>query len=1247
MYHEMLAMLLLHQTLESICDLHQSAHSATYTDRSRVREIIHDVLNILSLQNSYTALTVSVETLGESAYLCYHSSLATPEDANFTYSKVFDYLKNKVTFAQSPPLSDLLIQLENASRFVNRDSKILAEVIKNFSSFVEFLINLSAKAETDFKNFIFSAFECEERYYVREGRAATENGVNFDTEALLNGLPESDRPVNGKRGVESATRTLMPLPIASSDPNFIKLCHMLLQLWLLDAENYPRRQVLVDVLIKYYKHSRGITHFEKDTFEEQELKVHKIYDFFIGLAETPGLLPLSCYSEASEALDLLVKLPARKVAEVFDHNPSARHFSKLHVVEMVANLESVVSILNEYGLKLDPNFPGRARLYTSFVYNEMADEASDLDFRYIYGLYCAIRDIVAYESTSINSDSIMSSIIRALRSHEQQLVSSSSDSTILMRLSALVFSSDMLALRMLTLKWNRKVLKISQQESQVDIIHAKHDRQLLASHLTNWFDRYMRVKDLELLAAEYNGKQLQARIFNRFWVNKLLSLARAEQAASVLSSALYLKAWIAKSEKCKRQDDSAAQHYNSRCLSRALMSWKIRHSKVRHMENAETEFRSQLGIQNNAILLLEAWKHWVAVFENRQHLDSHMNLSDKFATLSLKEIKFVEKRSFEMWARKAALGSIAVQLQQDQSAGRKRFFLQKWLSCFRMQRMLSNHMDERLKVTLRSYLRHWKAKRFFETNSRQYYDTNLKRKVLRAMRLRLRLEGQQHANEDRIVKKMFQLWLLKKTSNDSRLVLDSKLGLKVFSVWRESLEICNSRVQLAVHHHEVELKRKGLKSMRDLLLFNKEQSSAADIWIRRKFLMKMCRRYSSIPSIEKILRNLNSQIALEPRILLGSVIRYWKHQYLLKFQGTSEAKIADFRLNFQDPKQLEVAFKHWSKRAGHVKRLQQRLSQFGGSPELARGYLKRWANRLYEQQYLRQRGDQFRVEELQKKAFLAWYEKFNSKVAYLGELGDELQNRYDVSKMVEKLRVWNLKYVKLVKRNFEMSQFFLEKWESRKMMAIFELWLHKSRRKAEDFGDHNDDNEDEFLEAQTSIRSNASPLARRDVFQLADLSYLRTPLRKRSDAPVTPFGRLRDSPSKLLETNQRIKTDRLQALGARYKLARGNELSRTRPRLRAPEKSADYVPKLNIPPAPNFQELDYRDTSLPISQSRTLLPENSEIDFLVIDSAKRLRRIRPLVIPDATQEPRLQYSSTEKLKEKLKEMLPTRNVFGT
>lgn len=1239
-------MLLLNQTLESICDLHQSAHSSTNTDKSRIREIIDDVLDILSLKSSYTTLTVSVETLGESAYLCYHGALVSPNDADFAYSKVFDYLKNNASYAQCPPLSELLVQLENASGTVDRDSKLLSEVIKNFSSFVEFLVTFTAKAENDFKHFIFSAFECEEQYFVREGRATTENAMNYDTEALLNGLPEFPRPVNGNSKVESAKRTLMPLPIGSSDPNFIKLCHMLLQLWLLDAENYPRRQVLVDVLIKYYKHSRGITYFEKDTFEAQELKVHKIYDFFIGLAETPGLLPLSCYSEASEALDELIKLPTKQLPEVFDHNPSARNFTHLQIVEMLANLESVVSVLNEYGLNLDPSFPTRARLYTYFVYDDMSDEASDLDFRYIYGLYCAIRDIVAYKSTSTNSDSIMSSIIRALRYHEHQLTSYSVDTTLIMRLSGLVHSSDMLMLRNLTFKWNRKVLKISQDESQVEIIHAKHDKQLLDTYLRIWFDRYMRLKDLELLAAEYNRKQLQARVFNRFWVNKLLNLARAEHAMSALSSALFLKAWIAKFEKRKHQDHIAVQHHNSGCISIAFASWRNRHSKLTQMDESECEFRDKLGVRNNAVLLFKAWRHWVNVFESLQQADSRIHLSDRFARLSLKEVKFVENRCFKVWARKAALGTLAVRLQHDQSAGRKQFFFQKWLSQFRMQRMLSTHMDERLKVTLHSYVRHWKAKRFLQESSRGFNHSNLKRKVLRTFRLRLRLEGQQHANDDRLIQKMFQIWLLKKAGNDLRLILDSKLGMKILLVWRESLEISNSRLQLAVHHHEVELKRKGLKSMRDIDLFNKERTSAADMWTQRKFLMKMCKRYSSIPGIG-MLRSLNSQIAFEPRILMGSVIRRWKYQYLLKFEGTSAAKIADFHLNFQSPRQLKVAFKHWSKRAGHIHQLQQRLSQFRRNPEFTRVYFKRWANRLYEQQYLRQRGDDFHVEELQKKVLLAWYEKFNGKVTYLGELGDELQNRYDVSKMVEKLRVWNLKYIKLVKRNLEMSQFFLEKWERRKMMAIFELWIHKSRSKPLDLDNYADDNEDEFVEAQTSFRSNHSPLARRNFFQLADFSYMRTPLRKRSDVPVTPFGRLRDSPSKLLETNQRIKTDRIQALGARYKLARGNELSRTRPRLPAPEKSADYIPKLNIPPAPNFQDLDLRDTSLPMSQSPTLLPENSEIDFLVIDSAKRLRRIRPLVIPDVTQQPRLRYSTTEKLKEKLKEMLPTRNVFGS
>lgn len=202
-----------------------------------------------------------------------------------------------------------------------------------------------------------------------------------------------------------------------------------------------------------------------------------------------------------------------------------------------------------------------------------------------------------------------------------------------------------------------------------------------------------------------------------------------------------------------------------------------------------------------------------------------------------------------------------------------------------------------------------------------------------------------------------------------------------------------------------------------------------------------------------------------------------------------------------------------------------------------------------------------------------WFEKFQ-EIHLLEDAAEDFEVESNFMLARDILRKWSMHYTKNTKRHQQLCEDHIAKKEHEKFRSIFELWVYKTKE----------------IEANTSIYSNGSPLAKRAQTR----AQVTTPQKRFS--PVrgssTPVSK-GPSPTKLQETTQRLKDQKISALRERLGRARGTSPPNKPTPFRLDFKknvSTTFAPVLGPPLPPHFNVED-------------------------IATAKHSGRIKPMVFP--------------------------------
>lgn len=1285
--------------LDTVKDLH-TLHSFQPNGNARQFEALlrKSVLNVTVLLNLKDKephqLTISTSSFHDLELLYYCNASTPASQADFTYANIFQFIRtNSISNGSASSLFSQLLQIlaesHHTERRPMRVKQSYALVISRVTDLLEFFIQLHSESEKVLADHIARCFAYEFSYFsslkshldILSPGETTEKMVKVMDSFIRSDVDEDDSIFSYAEDAASPPKA--PLNFDTSDANFTKLYHIFLQLALFKSPNsfYKDAVPYVKVMLNFFKKYCNVESLELDTFESREQKLNHLYAFFLGSESLQGILSGDFHAVARRVLDESVVFPELESPTGHQHQAHVENtlislgFLKEEIVELISNLNTVVAILNEYSLDFDPQFPSHFRHYVFLVYEELPDMATVEDYQYIDEIVETVATIVDFEvhEDDVEGD-LIKDIVYNLQSMQSNLNGEGTQGSLLMRLALkeTIFSTS-LKKRVLR-NWNYKTLAAAQLEVNLQEIFLPSTHQLVAKrYFSVWYNKSIRFRELQSQASAYSDKKVKAKLLSTAWIPRLIAIAQANLRVLSFQQKSAFSVWRQKSLQLQKLQDHLGSHYQIRCMGQAFSHFLTKHRGIVSMEDLALNFNQDITEIQEATLLKKSVQLWHQKLQNSySNIDN--SLSEKLATLSQLECNFLTKKHFDFWQKQNTLRSLLKAADNLRNQTLKSLFFRSWLKQFQLSDVQRSFMLRREATLQSAVLKYWSYRKRNEDKADSFLQKSLLSDSFKRWKLenaRKSRQAQHNLKKQSVYFKKWKLAIRESTFTQDHGVEQSSL---VFQRWLEKTKrtIVNDESAVLLGEFNAQKRAFALWTAKRFLM--NEQVVVADLNLQRKYLNRITTLFFGVAkqNAQKADLFAGSELKLADRFVIKFALTQWKDKYLVRFENHSRKTVARFSEEVRDPGLLAVIFQHWRHRVreGRKKQLllQRNLQYFLETTPIKRSLFVHWEERTKQQADYNERSAQFFNTMLHKKHLLTWYEKYVMKVNYLSDIANDAIDQKDYTKMVEFLRKWNLKYIKTVRRNQQTCEMFTEKWDKAKSKSIFELWLQKSREQPND--------EDEYAEANTSMVSNQSPLAKKRFQPLAGnsflegKSYLHTPVKKQvSTAPFTPYSRTQGpSPTRLQETNQRMKSDQMEALSNRFRSARkptGSRAQRKKDQLTntiltrlSPPRNRNYTSAPSRPPAPRFEGLS-KSSSPEASSSPSRPPSTYEklptpmplaIEAESIETAKSLRRIRPIVIPPEDGLGELRYSPVNKLKERLDGVVrghaPGRNALG-
>ncbi|GEQ72485.1 hypothetical protein JCM33374_g6172 [Metschnikowia sp. JCM 33374] len=1214
---------------------------------------------------------------------------AGAQNDDFTYSKILSFIQNgpqENSYEGRGGYGDRIAQIRKVvlekyalERRSGPTRQTHAAVISELSDLVSFVSRSQTAAETELFEYISNCFWYEVGSFetgVREHRPSAFDAGDANTEKLISALdkythtlagsgrfPASQTPVLGTGGSGSSEGgpAQGPVNFSTSDPNLAKLYHIFIQLALHKSPPQSLEDVTpyVNVMVTFYKKYAQI-----DTFDinDQTQKSVRILDLFCGSQTSPGILPAHL---REQALEILTSDPENDaISSPFsDENetslpppPISQGFSKTEILALVADFETIISMLNDYDSTLDASLSSAFRNYIFFSYELFPEAPVAEDFLFIDLVVETITAVVDYVATDeYGENDIISDILLSIREIQDKLLEVSDSSTLLMRLTVSETVNSLSFARTCLRRWNRKTLiakqlRLIQEEEYTPRLETK----LLRNVFQKWNTKTWSVSQLSAEADAYCSKKQLSYHFNKRWIKSLIHIIEMNTRVDGLKLKQFFTIWRKKLAKQRDMESSSDSYFEYICMVSSLRHWRQKLEKVQSLESTGDRFINDTKEGSNQLLTTKVWQHWKSKLDESvfDHQTETFTLSQKLSTLNEISRNFLLRKYFGVLMARSANHKSLVSFQKTRSSFLKNHFLNTWKMKKELSNMRETVAQKRILSLKRSVLDCW----YDQMRSRISADQKLRhtslQKYWKQWRTKKTEINYHQVRASEIERKFFKTWLLRYKGSSIIRQTDLRSARVVLSSWLEKAAQILENEEVAESSNKRFVAYDAMVLWRSRMDTINESKIVADLNFQRKFLSRIWRLYSQI---QKQNMKADEVLAKGPSLLnkfqLKVTLKKWQDVYLLRYEKEASQALGFFQVKVRNFGTLSVMLRHWRSKYHKIKKkselLEQNLTFFNNTNSLKSETLMLWIDSSRANAKALEESAEFYRTLLHKKFLLIWYEKYTTKSRYLSEISEDLVNKREYNHMVEILRKWNLAFIKNVTRNQTTCDMFVEKWQKIHLKSLFELWLFKARKKLTAV--------DEYEEANTTFGSNTSPLSRKFIGSGASLehldgaSYLHTPVKKQVfRSPFTP-AKSSTSPTRLQETNQKMKSTKMDAMTNRYKLAKG-EISNGRPRM-TPSNSTTLPPPepsfspprlpMKPPPAPKFEKFTNRKfvpdaTSSPedLGFKRHERPKNEPED-VVLETAKRLQMIKPVIIPQDRSTTEFRVSPIKKLRERL------------
>lgn len=988
---------------------------------------------------------------------------------------------------------------------------------------------------------------------------------------------------------------------------------------------------------------------------------------------------------------LSTQTPHHSLSEEIPHDLLSEHtsypivhpLSLAEQAELCSNTGEVVELLLDFNIDLNPRFAQIFKHYMRLLYDTLPTFSNPHDLVFVNEVKHLVQRLMdfAYEDDEEDDYKIKIYIKRFQEANKWLSIDAP---TMLARLAVVEFHKSTHLKKAILSRWYSKTLKYRTYEADIEESRADKEIELQRKLLKRWFVRHARFERLEDAARGFSSRRLLANVVEK-WISRTMRNQTMYLQSNMKFLQPYFEVWAKKLYEYDRGCQQGDNIYSRTLVKNVFTGLVQKYINQRAREDEHSAMVQELISSKKDELVRRVWDRWYEkmnsntdayseplvvelVSTNRDILQRvPTNLSEKLNKLRLLEVDWIKQKYLKQW-RAASVRSqtYALMKSNNEHALKTFFFRDLLLKKFKLYTCEREFRQKHDIAFNQQVLEHWETYTQMQIRAREFHREQTLRKGLKMWVLRHQLYK---CTEDvELARTYFKEWHLRCQLLPLELRVSMRAKKAAFAVWKKRLEQVQQLEQMQAMSLRPKFLRIWVLATRNI----GESEVVADIQFLRKFINKMRDKSDNIAQLERQDWKLRQ---IDEEILLREMLRKWNSHRIRKFDAESESKIAAFQSRIVVPNVKARFFTQWIE-AFNTKQdinddLESRCMAF------CKGLLKRsliqWKDKVSEAQDLVDAADNFRYASLSKRMMIRWYEKFHQVHHEFGEIADEQVYERDVRRVNEVFNHWTMRLTKAVRRNEQNYDIFVKKWNTARLRSIFNLWTYKQgeRRLLRISLEALADVDDSMVSASSPLASRARSmriLTNSDVSEGLPNSYLYTPVKQLNRAPMTTPRTMRISPEKMQETSQRLRSERIDELRKHFGKARDSSTPQIA-KLREARKESipedpeerdaanesigkstvesipERPPNLSpidpnssryirlAPPPPNF--VPWKEVSGSFS-SDSVSHSILEDEQVVIENAKRLRRITPIMFPteDDISEPA--FSPINKIKERLR-----------
>ncbi|KAK6202348.1 Sfi1 spindle body protein-domain-containing protein [Scheffersomyces amazonensis] len=1150
-----------------------------------------------------------------------------PSKEILTYFQQYQYSKHKYHDTILNQLSKLLQETHtNASK----------SVLQSFATFITFLINFHKDCETQIIKFLTKCFTYDLKFQTKIRHDLNTNLHQQDTLKIVEILDKlMGSEIHQDNNVEISHNTSgLPLVFRSSHEGFTSLYNILLEIACIKHVRIEDANKFAEMFLYMFKSHFQISSLEIDTFAYKEKKFDSIYELLLSILpdyfsdiNAKVINDWSIFPEMKRENEIITSqggigiVPSLNLIADDVLVETNLHNTKRDRSQLLNHFRRIIPLLNEFNLQFDIDFVSILYHYLTLLYESLPTSGVIADFNYVDQLITLLNIIIDFENgkDETQSTNFKTTVYRLHDLHKylsKSSVASIPSTTLLMRISVIEYYKNIQIEKILLNNWNSRTDIINQLIEISDQWSFNNQNRYLRVFLKLWYTRKCQLQDLHKEAIRYDTIMISDKHFNHI-INAYKHHKHLMNNADIRFTKSYFTIWSDKSINSEGLVVRAINLRSINLLKSGFSKWKRAYQFQTSLKSLAIKKRSQWESHQNFNILQVVFVQWYTRMTNsisNGNGNGNGNVeidSNKLKTLTQLERKYLLKKQFNKWMTMYCLmvAKNSVKVKNDKLL-LEYMFRKRWLTKAAQESMARKNRHEKDQIMKQQLFIIWKDLTLRRSQAEALFRKNKLNHIFTLWKLNTIAQGNNsHILQQFVVKQSFKSWKLKYKLAQVTSQSCKRLEEIQFVKWHNHLADIIELTTYAEDLEVINLKKRYAQVWLNRYNSTVEVSAKADQWLKQRIFNRWKSRYIHYKDMDKSINNNFNFNFNTNDLLVKSVLRLWKRRFEYSFEQNSAHIIDNFQTEYRDKNIKARAFSIWKSSYDDVqlrqKSIEARERDYFNHYKQNNlpGYFDKWRRLGIRYEDLYEQGISFEETVLKKKSMVIWYGQYINKGIYLNEIAEEFLDDNSFRQVQDILSNWAMRVMK-VRRNEQSCDLFIKRWDSSRAKLIFELWKWKTQTKDSSFDD--------------SEISNSSPLASRSSRISSDknISYLFTPLKKQVPSRIpysTPgMGINRTSPSRLLETTQRLRNEKMDEIRKHFRGIKSsstpkkeviganvfNEVSITYPRLE-PLTSSSILP----PKAPIFEAQTGN------SDSRITFDKRS------IETAKKFRRITPIKFP--------------------------------